>query len=378
MLYDDKYDKTEERMLDVIDSVRDLSWDRFVASLYIRNCSPIDVDIRLAEVRRCLDTVHGETLRLAKLELTYNRDFAVKDNKRFTTAEKLFNRLRSSMACIRKRFHESCPIIKKQLPNPAFKPSIFERSVLTKGACARELYDITTFDDNVQALYYEQQALFANVILSLAICYRVIKEEKEIRSNPKLCVQRLEEQCQRILTQLEGALDFTTAIPESDIQKMIDLIGKEKFAQQNFHVSSIKDVRAYAIASAYRKDQENHQPQGTSIIFHDPEKAADALLLCQHFDELVYDNCKKLNALRIRLFCNWCAGGKVDNPKQAYYTFMLKYYKGTRTSFPGWHSITTSKKGKDIDAEQRKFNEEADALLLKLKDEAQNRLVSNI
>lgn len=71
MQYDDKYDKTEERMLDVIDSVRDLSWDRFVASLYIRNCSPIDVDIRLAEVRRCLDTVHGETLRLAKLELTY-------------------------------------------------------------------------------------------------------------------------------------------------------------------------------------------------------------------------------------------------------------------------------------------------------------------
>lgn len=100
MIYDDKYEKTEERMLDVIDTVQDLTKDRFIASLYIRRCTPLDVDIKLAEVRRCLDIVHGESLRLAKLELTYNLDFAVDDNQRFTTAERLFNRLRSSMACI--------------------------------------------------------------------------------------------------------------------------------------------------------------------------------------------------------------------------------------------------------------------------------------
>lgn len=370
MLYDDRYEKTEERLLDVIDTVTDLSWDRFVASLYIRDCSPIDIDIRLAEVRRCLDIVHGETLRLAKLELTFNNDFAVDDNQRFTTAEALFNRLRSSMACIRKRLREGCPIIRKQLPNPNFKPSIFERSVLTKGACARELYDISTFDDNVQALYYEQQALFTNVILSLSICYRVIKEEKEITADPALCVQRLEDQCRRILEQLEGALDFTKSIPESDIQKTIDLIGKEKYAQQNFHKPTIKELRAYAIASAYRKDQENQQPQGTSIIFRDPSMANDTLLLCQHFDELLHDNRTMLNALRIRLFCNWCGGGKVDNPKQVFYKFLLNNYKGKRTSFPNWHAITASKnrKGLDIMAEQMKFNKEAQDLLKKLKE----------
>ena len=77
MLYDDKYEKTEERMLDVIDTVQELTKDRFIASLYIRKCNPLDVEIKLAEVRRCLDIVHGEALRLAKLELTYNLDFAV-------------------------------------------------------------------------------------------------------------------------------------------------------------------------------------------------------------------------------------------------------------------------------------------------------------
>ena len=369
MQYDDKYKKTEERMLDVIDTVQELSKDRFIASLYIRNCTPLEIDIRLAEVRRCLDTVHGETLRLAKLELTYNRDFAVEDNQRFTTAEFLFNRLRSSMACIRKRFRESCPIIRKQLPNPNFKPSIYERSVLTKGCCGRDLYDITTFDDNVQALYYEQQALFANVILSLSICYRVIKEEKEIKADPARCLELLEDQCQRILQDLEGALDFTKDIPEPEIQKMIELLGKENYAQQYFHKPSIKDLTSYAIYISKRRDLEKHQPMGTSAIFSDSDRASDALLLCKHFDEIVHDNRRMLNALKIRLFCNWCAGGKFDNPKPVYYTFLLNNYKGKKESFPQWHAITTSKskKGLNIEDKQENFNKEANELLSKIK-----------
>ena len=158
---------------------------------------------------------------------------------------------------------------------------------------------------------------------------------------------------------------------------LIDMIGKDKYAQQNFHKPTVKELTAYAIASAFRKDQENHLPDGTSLIFHDKQKADDALLLCQHFDELVHDNRKTLNALRIRLFCNWCTGGKVDNPKQAYYSLLLKAYKGKRTSFPEWHAVTTSKNKKDLDldAEQKKFNQEADDLLKKIKEESEKRAV---
>ena len=82
MRYDDKYEKTEGRLTEVIDYIDDLTKDRFIASLYVHQMSPIDVQIRLAEVRRCLSTVNSESLRLAKLELTYNKDFAVVDNQR--------------------------------------------------------------------------------------------------------------------------------------------------------------------------------------------------------------------------------------------------------------------------------------------------------
>ena len=367
MLYDDKYEKKEERMLDVIDTVQELTKDRFIASLYIRHYNPIDVDIKLAEVRRCLDIVHGESLRLAKLELTYNLDFAVDDNQRFTTAQRLFNRLRSSMACIRKTFRQSCPIIRKLPRNPNFRPSIFERSVLTKGCCARDLYDITSFDDNVQALYYEQQALFSNVILSLAICYRVIKQEREISADPKLCVQRLEEQCQRILADLEDKIDLMKEIPENDIQKMIDLLGKEKFAQQYFHKPTVKTLTDYVIYSAQQRVKQQRLAQKTSLVFSDPVKERDVILLLEHFDELRPDKRRKMNALKIRLFCNWCNGGKIDYPKEKYYSYLLSNYQGIKQQFPEWHAVTTSKHGLDMDAEQAKFNQDVEELLSKYK-----------
>ncbi len=371
MRYDDKYDKTEERMLDVIDCVQELSKDRFIASLYVRHVSSLDVDIRLAEVRRCLDTVHGECLRLAKLEISYNKDFAVDDNQRFTTAERLFNRLRSTMAYLRKKLRTSCPIVHKQPTNPNFKPSIFERSVLTKGCCARDLYDITSFEDNVQALYYEQQSLFANVILSLAICSRVIKEEREIRADADRCVKILEDHLERILEDIEDMVDAMSDIAECEIQKLIAEMGKEAYAQKHFHGPTMKKLKEYAVfIYQQRKLQQEQQAKNIPMLFKDPNRAADAMIVIAHFDELRPDNRRMMNAFSIRLFCNWCEGGRVDSPKEKHYQLLIRNYKGKKEEFPSWHAVTTSKKGKDMDAEQAKFNTAVEELLKKYKADA--------
>ena len=89
------------------------------------------------------------------------------------------------------------------------------------------------------------------------------------------------------------------------------------------------------------------------------------ILLLQHFDELRPDNRRKMNSLKIRLFCNWCHNDKVDNPRQKYYSFLLNNYHGKNEEFPDWHAVTTSKNGRDMFAEQRKFNQEVEELLKK-------------
>jgi hypothetical protein len=370
MIYNDKISKTEEQMLDIIEVVKSLDEPRFIASLYVRSCSPIDIDIKLAEVRRCLAYTHREALSLAKLELTYNKDFSVIDNKRFTTAERMFNRLRSSMACLRKTIRKSCPISHKIPYNPNFHPSIFNRSVLTKGCCARDLYGIDTFDDNVKALYYEQQALFANVILSLSICWRVIKDEKEIGKSPEQCIQRLVDQCQRIINDIRDVLDMTKEIPMPEIQRLINDMGLDKFATQHFHKIPLTALKEYAIYLEQQKIKDSQFHLILSNFFKDEQKGKDAKLLAEHFDDVLHSNRRKMDSLKIRLFCNWCAGGKIDNPKDKYYTFLLQAYQGKHTEFAEWHAVTTSKsrKGIDMNAEQKTFNKEVDDLLRKLKN----------
>ena len=373
MIYNDKIKKTEEQMLDVIDSIRDLGEDRFIASVFIRNCSPIDIDIRLAEVRRCLALVHRESLSLAKLELTYNKDFSVLDNKRFSTAEMLFNKLRSSMSCIRKTIRRSCPRSNRKSINPNFHPSIFERSVLTKGCCARDLYGITSFEDNVQALYFEQQALFANVILSLSICYRVLKEEKDIKNDPDKCLERLLDQCRRLIEDMKDILDFSNDIPEPDIKLMIDKMGIREFAGKKFHDTPLKDLVQFARYQMLQAIKGQQSMQQYLSVFSDEQKRSDAILLLNHFDEIMPSNRKKMSALKIRLFCNWCKGGKIDNPKQIFYQILLKNYQGQHMAFPDWHAVITSKnkEGLDIMEEQKKFNEDVAKLLEQIK---QNRI----
>lgn len=369
MLYKDKINKTEESMLELIDMMSIPNPDRFVAYLKLRNYTDLDISIMLADLRRGLALVNGESMRLAKLELTYNLDFSVPDNQRFVTAQLLFNRLRSSIAIIRREVKKSCPIIRRQPINPSLRPSIFERSVLTKGCCARDLFGISSFEDNVQALYYEQQALFANVIMSLSICARVIKEEKRVAANPDLCVERLEDQCNRLIDEMKHIVTANSNMPKSEIQNQIEQMGKREYAYQNFHKVPLQSLIAYAQERARKKDQEYGLPANTSLLFHDENKAKDALLIINHFDELMPDNRKMNTGLKVRLYCNWCFGGKNDNPQEKYMAYLVTNYSGTKT-FPQWHTVTTSKSGIDIMKKQTEFNDAAALLIKKYRNDS--------
>ena len=112
--------------------------------------------------------------------------------------------------------------------------------------------------------------------------------------------------------------------------------------------------------------------------FYDEAKKQDALLLIAHFDELLTDNRKMMNALTIRLWCNWCAGGKNDNPKKKYYSLLINRYKGAKEQFPKWHAITQCKSrlnGCDIMELQRDFNAKADSIIEKYRSLSDKQVV---
>ena len=362
MEHTDKYLKTEDMMLNVIGCVEQYSESRFIASLYTRSYTKIDIQIAISDVRSCLMLVHGELLRLSKYSLEFLDQWATKDNQRFTTAEKMFNRLRSSMAYLKRQYRKSSPIVRgKPVHNPLLMPSVFRDSVLTYGDCPRDLFRIESYDDDVQTLYVEQRALFGNILAALNLCYSVIKAEKEIGNNLEECEKRFDRQLNELTSMLQDYMGQFQSNDGGIIQQQIERFGKQVFVKQGWHRFEIKDIKQYA---AYLLTHLDVGVVSTSISMlwpNDSQKSSDALWLAQHFDDICYDKKKKASGMKIWLYLCWC-GSSPEFPERKYYDFLAANYVGDLSD---WHNVIVTKnrfKG-DFKKELSSFSRIANLLL---------------
>lgn len=375
MTYNDSIQVTENGLLYVIHKVELFTEDGFIASLYVRNYSEIDILLKIADVRECLSIAHREFLSLSKFSLTFNTRWATEDNKRFSSTQIMLNKLRSSLASIKKSYRETCPIIRKQQPTgevfrDRLSPSVFERSVLTNGGCARDLFGIESYSDNIQTLYIEQRALFANVLASLMLCYKEIEKEKQTKADPDKCVELLEKQCRDIMKELNNTIDMIQCPVTDEIQQFINEMGLRNFAQKGYHEYSVEVVRNHAI-SVYKQQNgamSNFAQIAKLVWIKNPQKGNDVQLLIEHFDEFRPENRKKVSAEKILFFVNWC-GDTVEAPQQQFYTILKTYYR--KKELVEWHAVTVRKnKIKNLMEEQEKFNKEVELFLKNLKEAA--------
>ena len=365
MLHSDKYFKTEEMMLYVIGCVEQYSETRFIASLYTRNYTKIDIQIAISDVRRCLMLVHGELLRLSKYSLDFLELWATGDNQRFTTAEKMFNRLRSSTAYLKHQYRKSTPIVHgTPIHNPQLMPSVFQESILTYGDCPRDLFKIESYSNEIQTLYVEQRALFGNILAALNLCYGVIKAEKDIGNSLEECEKRFDKQLEEITSMLQDYMGQFQSNDGGVILQQIERFGKDVFVKEGWHKYELKDIKQYA---AYLLTHPDKKIEVTSLSLlwpNNTNKAADALLLARHFADINYDNKKKASGKKIWLYICWC-GSKPEFPDKKYYDFLAANFTGELSD---WHNVIVTKnrfKG-DVSKELSAFTRAADLLINQL------------
>lgn len=353
-------------MLYVIGCVEQYSETRFIASLYTRNYTKIDIQIAINDVRRCLMLVHGELLRLSKYSLEFLEQWATRDNQRFTTAEKMFNRLRSSMAYLKSQYRKSTPIIHgTPMHNPQLMPSVFQESVLTYGDCPRDLFKIASYSDEVQTLYIEQRALFGNILAALNLCYGVIKTENEIGNSLEECERRFDRQLEEITNMLQDYMGQFQSNDGGVILQEIERFGKQAFVKQGWHKYEIKDIKQYAAYLLTHPDKSIEAPSISLLWPNNSQKANDALLLAQHFADICYDSKKKASGKKIWLYICWC-GSIPEIPDRKFYDFLAANFTGELSE---WHNVIVTKnrfKG-DIEKELAVFSREADTLLKQIK-----------
>ncbi len=364
MRHSDYLSKTEDSISFVIDTLRCYTEDGFIASLYLRNHSELKLEMWLTEVRKCLSIVHFEYLTLAEYSLRFNELWATEDNKRYTTAEQMFRMLKTSMESLKREFRKSCPISHAKLPGGEQKISVFKDSVLTRGGCARDLFGIESFKETIQALFYEQRALFTNVLASLLVCREVINKEKEIRANQDLCVKLLLKQCDEIIADLKATIKYTQAPVTCEIQRLIEEKGLGVAAQEGLHQYGIDELTEYALL----RDKNSQQTPVISLeISKCYQKAEDIQILFKYFDDFRPEPTrKKPSSLKVLLAINWM-GGSCDWPEQRFYKLLAENYQGT---LPKWHTVSIKKNDiPNLKDEQERFNKELNDFIAEKKSE---------
>ena len=362
MQHTDYLSKTEQNIYYIIDTLKCYTEHGFIASLYVRNMGELQIQKRLAEIRQCLSIVHFEYLNLVECSLMFNELWATDDNNRYTTAERMFNMLKNSMESVKREFRKSCPISHAKLPDAERKLSVFEKSVLARGGCARDLFGIESFRDNIQALFYEQRALFTNVLASLLVCRDVINIEKEIKADKKRCIELLKKQCDEIIAHMKNSIKHTQAPVTCEIQKLIDEMGLEDAAQQGFHRFGLEDITDYALLRNANNLQAQILPLNITQCY---QKAEDIRILIKYFNEFRPEPTRKMpSSLKVLLAVNWM-GGTVESPVQRYYDVLSNGYK---SRLPVWHTVITRKNEiTNLRDEQDRFNNELKAFIAQKK-----------
>ena len=342
MQHTDHLSKTEKSIYYVIETLRCYTEHGFIASLDLRNYSDLNIQMRITQVRECLSIVHLEYLNLVEYSLKFNELWATEDNNRYSTAERMFKMLKNSMESIKREFRKSCPISHAKLPDGDRKLSVFEKSVLARGGCARDLFGIESFKDNIQTLFYEQRALFTNVLASLLVCRDVINKENETKADKKRCVELLLNQCDDIIA-----------------------------AQQGFHRYGLDEVTEFALYRNANSQQAKELPIEIANCY---QKAADIRILFKYFDIFRPEPTrKKPSSLKVLLAVNWM-GGTCEWPIQRYYELLANNYDG---SLPQWHTVSVRKNEfPNLREQQEQFNKELSTFIAeKKRQESQKKAI---
>ena len=348
MRYRTIVEKNEDGLEEIIGAVQQFEEDRFLASLSVRRYTIYDIQQMAMTVREYQAKMNREVLALDNFAETFIQEYATDNNKCFETAQRLFNRIRSTICASRRIFRKTCPIVRK--PNEE-RPSIFKRSVLSFGYCQRDLFGVNSYEEAVKVLYEDLKTFFTTIISTLILCRRMIQTEMAVRKDDQMCLAIYKECREKALS---GVKEFTESMgmaimSETELQKR-----KRKakslstYAQENYHRFDTTSFKMSVLAEAVRQGRDNGLTDDEARLWpNDHDKA----LLVRHAIERL--DCLegaegqkgKLNGNLMVEFVKWC-GVQKGMEKNMYETYFLKTYKG-RLKALSWSTICKVRKERE-------------------------------
>ena len=347
MRYSTIVEKDDKTLLDIIAALEQFEQDRFIAGIQARHFTKYDIEQALDMVATYQSRMNIEARSLVRFSETFIQQFATDNNKCFETAERYFNRIRSTLFAIKKVFQKTTPRSMVQLPEGTQQPTVFERSSLSYGACVIDMWGLSSYDECVQVFYRRLETLLTTAATTLALCHQMIESEEKIRQDVHQLKSIYHESCEQLMSSVREFADFLGAMqqmPETELsERRKKARSMDEFLKNEYHNVPKKEFKKYVFLEVMRKGRNEGLTEEETYLFHDDrDKVRMVRKAIEHFDEMnVEGQLGKLDSTRIVYFLKWCAVEK--KKEKRLYQYFCDNYKG-RYKLLVWSAVSKERK----------------------------------
>lgn len=333
MIYNTIVEKNDAGLLMIIEAAEKFEQGRFLEAVH--NCDLKKVEIlEITElVKEFKSKLSREHLALARFAATFNKMYATDNNKCFASAEKLFNKIRSTISGSKRLYKKFCRTVRKRVPiNSPVQNSVFKRSELVRDCYTGQIFGIDTYDDCVDKLYMALEEFFHELIKCLALCHMVLLEEADIENNPD---RKMAIYWNSYKEMLNNSRLMVRALKESrnlpDVYMLEKNNSRNEFINSNFHKIDTMQFQNHVVSSELEKDDDMANEEKILFGAGNREFAYKVRFVIQHFDEIECNAHKgkhhdKHSAACVASLMLWCNIGYGGDDKE---TLFVEYFNET-------------------------------------------------
>lgn len=330
--------------------------ERIVAGIQYGRAKKEDILNLTIYLRESRGTLERELLRLNEFAHVFNKLYATKNNKWFSSAEIMLKKIQSHYLRWREVLKLTSPRKKKRKQNrQPVEHSIYDTSYLNKNRpFVGDFYGIDSYGSLLSDLKVELENFLSDMVAGIKLCETMLNEEERIKENP-LWIKEIYEDCYNMtVTKNRETIDWLVSIGRANTdnqlyQLMLTYKDKDKFIQEQFHEHTDVKFNDYVFVDIVMTLMNNNINSTEQMLWgRNYEKIKLVRFAIEHFDQLLRPHGRSgYNGSDIMEFIAWCDVTKDPNRREdedhILYDYLTENYNGER-HFVGWPSVFDSRK----------------------------------
>lgn len=280
--------------------------ERFLYALQYKNWDEKSLELMGNEVATYRMKLEVEYGRLVEFSKVFNKEFVTINNKCFSSALTMLNKLRSGISETKRIFTKFCPRAHKENIMQAItnKPvSAYKYAYISSDTYQLNLFEFEGYPSCVSGLYNEMQKFFLILIRCIQLCKQVLNDEKVIKSDNKYCKFLFEEFKNKVLREIADIImmiprdsEYLSEENNSAIASRNHYENDEAWAPIGFHNYTKTEVKQLIIKQVIGEEEGSDLSRTEKILFgNDEAKVHKYRHIIKHFDELIPDTYRRKN-----------------------------------------------------------------------------------